>query len=145
MTEHDPTTVAVAVRMLSRPAQMVYALKAITEAPNSIVITPGLQSVDGRDVIVLSVQTDIDNRGALTGLLELLGEAVGSEGAITLFDGQTGIADTDDVLTTMLSKHFATRRCRVCGCTDAAACEGGCSWVEADLCSACKGKAAANG
>lgn len=29
------------------------------------------------------------------------------------------------------------RRCRSCGCTDAHACPGGCSWVEADLCSAC--------
>jgi ParB family chromosome partitioning protein len=29
------------------------------------------------------------------------------------------------------------RVCRVCGCTDDRACEGGCSWVEADLCSAC--------
>lgn len=28
-------------------------------------------------------------------------------------------------------------QCRRCGCTDALACEGGCSWVEADLCSAC--------
>lgn len=27
--------------------------------------------------------------------------------------------------------------CRVCGCTDARACAGGCSWVEPDLCSAC--------
>lgn len=27
--------------------------------------------------------------------------------------------------------------CRVCGCTDERACAGGCSWVEADLCSAC--------
>lgn len=30
--------------------------------------------------------------------------------------------------------------CRVCGCTDDHACEGGCSWVEEDLCSACVGK-----
>jgi len=30
------------------------------------------------------------------------------------------------------------RTCRVCGCHDHAACEGGCSWVEADLCSTCK-------
>jgi hypothetical protein len=29
------------------------------------------------------------------------------------------------------------RSCRVCGCTDDHACEGGCSWVEPDLCSAC--------
>lgn len=27
--------------------------------------------------------------------------------------------------------------CRVCGCTDEDACEGGCYWVEKDLCSAC--------
>lgn len=29
------------------------------------------------------------------------------------------------------------RRCRRCGCTDVAACPGGCSWVDQDLCSAC--------
>lgn len=28
-------------------------------------------------------------------------------------------------------------RCRVCGCTDDHACEGGCSWEEEDLCSSC--------
>lgn len=28
-------------------------------------------------------------------------------------------------------------RCRVCGCTDDFACEGGCIWAEADLCSRC--------
>jgi hypothetical protein len=27
--------------------------------------------------------------------------------------------------------------CRVCGCTEWNACEGGCRWVEKDLCSAC--------
>lgn len=32
------------------------------------------------------------------------------------------------------------RACRACGCTDEAACVGGCSWVEADLCSACSGR-----
>jgi ParB/RepB/Spo0J family partition protein len=30
--------------------------------------------------------------------------------------------------------------CRMCGCTDEEACEGGCSWVEPDLCSACAPK-----
>lgn len=35
---------------------------------------------------------------------------------------------------------FDERRCRVCGCTDDWACEGGCSWVEEDLCSACVNK-----
>jgi len=32
---------------------------------------------------------------------------------------------------------FDTRTCRVCGCTDEDACEGGCEWVEDDLCSRC--------
>jgi PRTRC genetic system protein A len=27
--------------------------------------------------------------------------------------------------------------CRVCGCTESTPCEGGCEWVEPDLCSAC--------
>jgi len=30
--------------------------------------------------------------------------------------------------------------CRVCGCTDEYGCDGGCSWVEENLCSACQGK-----
>lgn len=32
------------------------------------------------------------------------------------------------------------RKCRVCGCTWNDACEGGCYWVEKDLCSRCAGK-----
>jgi len=42
--------------------------------------------------------------------------------------------------------HFACPECRdeavcrVCGCTNEHACEGGCSWVEPDLCSACVNK-----
>jgi hypothetical protein len=32
--------------------------------------------------------------------------------------------------------------CRVCGCTDAVACHGRCSWTEPDLCSSCAGRAA---
>lgn len=31
--------------------------------------------------------------------------------------------------------------CRVCGCTDAVACDGGCGWTEPDLCSSCAGGA----
>lgn len=27
--------------------------------------------------------------------------------------------------------------CRICGCTHYFACDGGCSWIEDDLCSAC--------
>lgn len=32
---------------------------------------------------------------------------------------------------------YRQRYCRVCGCSDFFACEGGCYWVEADLCSQC--------
>lgn len=32
------------------------------------------------------------------------------------------------------------RTCRVCGCTDMHACEGGCSWANANTCSRCVGK-----
>jgi len=34
--------------------------------------------------------------------------------------------------------------CRVCGCTETRACEGGCWWVEPDLCSACEFEAFAS-
>lgn len=30
-----------------------------------------------------------------------------------------------------------SQKCRVCGCTWDNACEGGCYWVEYDLCSKC--------
>jgi hypothetical protein len=29
------------------------------------------------------------------------------------------------------------QRCRGCGCSESIACEAGCWWVEADLCSSC--------
>jgi hypothetical protein len=35
-----------------------------------------------------------------------------------------------------------TAVCRVCGCTNAQACAGGCFWVEEDLCSSCALEAA---
>jgi hypothetical protein len=33
------------------------------------------------------------------------------------------------------------RTCRECSCTDDRACDGGCWWVEVDLCSVCDNKA----
>lgn len=42
-----------------------------------------------------------------------------------------------------LAEHIADmnegglQTCRVCGCTEEAGCEGGCTWVEDDLCSSC--------
>ena len=34
------------------------------------------------------------------------------------------------------------RTCRRCGCDNLHGCQGGCSWVEWDLCSACAGREA---
>lgn len=39
-----------------------------------------------------------------------------------------------------LEPLFDEQTCRVCGCTWDNACEGGCYWVEEDLCSQCAGK-----
>lgn len=36
-----------------------------------------------------------------------------------------------------IQKAAGVRACRLCGCTDAEACNPPCSWVEPDLCSAC--------
>ena len=33
------------------------------------------------------------------------------------------------------------RTCRLCGCTDEYGCDGGCAWVDDDLCSECLGDA----
>jgi hypothetical protein len=38
------------------------------------------------------------------------------------------------------SFQIGQRTCRFCGCSDEKACEGGCSWVDLDLCSACQEK-----
>jgi hypothetical protein len=53
--------------------------------------------------------------------------------------GELAAASSDVVLEHALVGALDARRCRVCDCTDDRACEGGCSWVEADLCSACVG------
>lgn len=33
--------------------------------------------------------------------------------------------------------HTIDRQCHTCGCTQNRACDGGCSWVDVDLCSTC--------
>jgi hypothetical protein len=34
--------------------------------------------------------------------------------------------------------YLDVRRCRICGCSESDACEGGCRWTEADLCDTCR-------
>lgn len=76
----------------------------------------------------------------------------------TPFEGETNTKDySDEAVWENNPKigdrvHFLLKRleinvevgdvCRVCGCTDDNACEGGCYWVEENLCSACADKAA---
>ncbi|MCL6599810.1 MAG: hypothetical protein K6T81_13905 [Alicyclobacillus macrosporangiidus] len=38
---------------------------------------------------------------------------------------------------TTVTREPEEPKCRVCGCTESRACEGGCYWVEPDLCSRC--------
>jgi protein gp37 len=48
-----------------------------------------------------------------------------------------GDTTMNEELTQELHKPAPGARCRVCGCTDDQACEGGCFWVGTGLCSAC--------
>lgn len=48
------------------------------------------------------------------------------------------LIDIVDELVLALQTPATRRSCRVCGCTDYAACSPPCSWIEADLCSACR-------
>lgn len=50
--------------------------------------------------------------------------------------------ECDDDCNDVCPKLAGESVCRVCGCSKEDACEGGCSWVEDDLCSACQGKEA---
>ncbi|GAA5437675.1 MarR family transcriptional regulator [Deinococcus aquaticus] len=45
--------------------------------------------------------------------------------------------DTDAAARREYARLSGARTCRTCGCTDQWACEGGCEWIEEDLCSAC--------
>lgn len=47
--------------------------------------------------------------------------------------------DPDAVVRVMAPRTLGIAVCRQCGCTDLTACDEGCYWVAADLCSACVG------
>jgi hypothetical protein len=56
--------------------------------------------------------------------------------------GRRGDPDEDDPMSQKpkpkkIDYNDPRRECRVCGCTNARACPGGCSWIEPDLCSKC--------
>lgn len=45
--------------------------------------------------------------------------------------------DTDAAARREYARLSGARACRTCGCTDQWACEGGCEWIDTDLCSTC--------
>lgn len=59
---------------------------------------------------------------------------------VTLWTGDgVKVADAAGTLDDLFARPTPVRTCRLCGCSDDRACEGGCSWVSADLCSRCAG------
>lgn len=56
---------------------------------------------------------------------------------------QLGLTDEEVKKFTVILLAHDMQRCRVCGCTEFSACEGGCDWAEdEDLCTSCVGKEA---
>lgn len=56
---------------------------------------------------------------------------------VAIYDGEDGPTATFVRDLSPTSPILPERSCRKCGCTEARACPGGCSWQEPDLCSAC--------
>lgn len=44
------------------------------------------------------------------------------------------------LLASVVDETVQVRACRICACTEAEACEGGCDWAEADLCTRCQAR-----
>lgn len=74
------------------------------------------------------------------GAIRIVLKAFASVGLIHLDAGRyypSLNADTDDAARREYARLSGARACRTCGCTDQWACEGGCEWIDADLCSTC--------
>ena len=72
---------------------------------------------------------DVDNAGELVGVQLTTEEELERDGiALPIPADMVVLADGDVIQGGV---------CRVCGCTDLHACEGGCFWVAPDLCSVC--------
>ncbi len=76
-------------------------------------------------------------RARLEEVYLLVAEAAGSLGAIRArlklpAEAETALLEVEELL-----GRVDGPACRICGCTMHMACEDGCAWIEADLCSAC--------
>lgn len=84
--------------------------------------------------------------------IRLAMEVLHAQQTLGAFEEETADDDRQDERLHELARQVATGRrsrkrvptiCRVCGCTPAVACEGGCTWADAGrtLCSRCAPKA----
>lgn len=91
-----------------------------------------------------------DAAGDLQALsVRLRGEIAPEAGTVEAFGGKTVLCITEDQLQAMVGRAWmmgatvamnstvGRHVCRICGCWELEACEDGCWWVEADLCSSC--------
>jgi ParB/RepB/Spo0J family partition protein len=109
---------------------------------------------------VTASEVSVKERKVLDGLLplgkkpeDLLRRMALNELAGNVFDAWYGPRDIPKLakalgvdVAKILKASSATevQACRKCGCTEEAACQGGCSWVEKDLCSECVPKPASD-
>lgn len=82
-----------------------------------------LVDIGRRDPLVV-IATDAHD-AAFQSLLHLGDSA--RPGLLVVRDGDGNVVKLD----------MSERRCRVCGCTEYKACEGGCCWMGWDVCSRC--------
>jgi ParB family chromosome partitioning protein len=85
-------------------------------------------------------ESPADSDQAVTG--DLSAVIAAAPGGVDTGHGIAGPFDAFDVISgnaTDAELAAAAGRCRGCGCTDAEACPGGCTWVEPGLCSTCAG------
>lgn len=95
---------------------------------------PKQQELLGAAAIALGVA---DN-GIAWGLDTKAWDAASVEAAILIADIARAHVLHQDMLPDGLDlSPLGIQQCRACGCTENCACDGGCGWIEDDLCSAC--------
>lgn len=75
------------------------------------------------------IHTELKNMEINTNIAKSALELIIKSGEPDLIASAVNAVRTDD-----------ETKCRVCGCGDSNPCEGGCYWIEPDLCSKCEGK-----
>lgn len=130
-------------RTIEEAKELIESLRAMQEDETSDYTFPcprcGHERMDKKPVRnALSRRADVyicNECGREEAILDALGKdplPLNQWGMVLGFDDE-GTDEDDEPL-------FDEQACRVCGCTWDNACEGGCYWVEEDLCSTCAEK-----